>query len=203
MFALQSCKGFSPNTYHIRCCTNRHCDIQYSEKEINDLGYSLPFALEFLTCHELQPSITNSSVQGSTGSPRTSLLGPLLAAGLAAAIALASVLLWRHQRARQRNSMKADELPTEQSVQELEIRHQSSHKRPAGDWPHTERWMDVQAQTDYNNFVTVDSILNGTNDSSKLTVRSMQHFHMLYFQDNMCKPHIPIQNANASSACKL
>lgn len=52
MFLLESCKGFLHNTFHLWCCTQRQCNLQYTEKAIADLGYPMPDALEILTCHE-------------------------------------------------------------------------------------------------------------------------------------------------------
>jgi hypothetical protein len=172
MFALQSCKGFTPNTYHFWCCSKHRCKIEYTEAEFNRLGFTLPFRLEPLSCHELQPSTTDSSGQGSSASPRTKLLAPLLASSFAAAMALASVLLWRHQRASQGHNVNADELRTGKSIQELEMHRRRSKNGPeAVDWPQRDRRMNPLAQTESNNFVTVvSSFSNRTNVPTELTV---------------------------------
>jgi hypothetical protein len=172
MFALQSCQGFSPNTYHMWCCTKRQCNIHYTEQAVQDLGFSLPFAMEFLTCHDMNfiPSPPASSESG-----RTKLLVPLLALGLAAAISLALVLLWRQRNACQGEKMKGDELQKVQSIHEPEMHRQRMQNGQAEvEFSRQKRQMDLQAKTEHNDIVSVGSIPNGKSVPSKLTVRLMQ-----------------------------
>jgi uncharacterized membrane-anchored protein YhcB (DUF1043 family) len=135
MFAVQSCKGFSPNTYHMWCCTKRQCNIHYTEQAVQDLGFSLPFAMEFLTCHELQPSDTKESVGSSNWKSRSRLVIPLVATGLVITFILgvALFLLWRHRRAQRANRMKADEMQMQigKYVQQLEKHREKSRNEQA------------------------------------------------------------------------
>jgi hypothetical protein len=103
MFAVQTCEGFSPQTYHMWCCTARQCNLHYTEEAVQDLGFSLPFSLEFLTCHELQHRSPKSGGKTSTSSQRSGFILPLLAVlafCFLAMIGLALLMLWRKRRAR-------------------------------------------------------------------------------------------------------
>jgi hypothetical protein len=174
MFALKSCKGFSPYTYHVTCCAKHSCDVHYTEQAVQDLGFSLPYAMEFLTCHELQPSTANSRGQASSGSRRTKLLVLLLASGLAAAATLVLVLLWWQLNAFQGRSMRKEEFHKEKSIQELEIQPKSGQNGKAVVvCSHGRRQMDLQAQLDSSNTVS-DSNLNGEDVPDKLMVRAIQ-----------------------------
>jgi hypothetical protein len=175
MFALQSCKGFSPNTYHMWCCTRRQCNIEYTEQAVKDLGFSLPFAMEVLTCHELQPSTGKSTGQRSSGFGRAKLLVLLLASGLATATVLVLVLLGRQLKVCQGNRMIEDGLQKEQSIQVPKIQQERSHNRKAMVvLPHERREIDLQAQAESSITVSVDSIPNGKMVSNKLMVRAVQ-----------------------------
>jgi hypothetical protein len=161
-----------PRTYHMWCCTKRQCNIHYTEQAVQDLGFTLPFAMEYLTCHDIN---TVPSPQASSGSGGTKLLVPLLALGLGTAIALALVLLWRQRNACQGVNTKGDELQKGKSVQEPEIHSERIHNgQPEVEFSHQKRQMDLQAQTESNNITSVGRISNEKSDPSKLTVRLIQ-----------------------------
>lgn len=135
MFVLQSCKGFDKGTFHMWCCTKRQCNIQYTEQAIADLGYPMDAGLEFLTCHELEPSGTEQDVGSSSGSSRSYLVVPLVAAALAVAtlLTVALLVLWRHRRAQHANRMKADEMQMQigKYMQQLEKHREKSRNEQA------------------------------------------------------------------------
>jgi hypothetical protein len=175
MFALQSCKGFSPNTYHFWCCTKRQCNIHYTEEDVKDLGFTLPFAMEYLTCHALK-----SSGQGLSDSNHTKLMVLFLASGLAATATLALVLLWWQSKVCQGNAISTDELHKETSIQEHQVNGNRSQNRQAEVVkPHRSSQMDLQAQTESSIIVSGDRTSHGKNVSSKLMVRSIQSFRSL------------------------
>jgi hypothetical protein len=177
MFALQSCRGFSPNTYHMWCCTKNQCNIHYTEKAVQDLGFTLPFALEHLTCHELQPSTKKSSGQAASASSRTKLLVLLLASGLAAAATLVLVLLWWHIKSGKGNTTDADELQKERSIHEHQmIRESSQNGQEVVESPHRSNQMDLRAQTENVITVSDERLSNGKTFPKKLMVRVIQIF---------------------------
>jgi hypothetical protein len=89
MLALQSCKGSKPNTCQGWCCTKRQCSIQYTVKEIYDLGFSSPLNLKINTSNQLQLSTATSRGQSlRVPSPNKPLL-PVLVSRLAAIRAVA------------------------------------------------------------------------------------------------------------------
>jgi hypothetical protein len=91
------------------CCTARQCNIHYTEQAVQDLGFSLPFSMEFLTCHELQHQSPKSSGQASTISRPKAIMVPLLtllAFALVAATAFLLRILWRLRRDHRDGNMK-------------------------------------------------------------------------------------------------
>lgn len=53
MFVLESCEGFQPG-YIMWCCSMHQCNTVYTENDLLDLGFPIPYNLEYLTCHDRQ-----------------------------------------------------------------------------------------------------------------------------------------------------
>lgn len=56
ILVLQSCKGFTPDIYHMWCCTKNQCNILYTKQAIEDLGYDPMDDLQFLQCFSSEQS---------------------------------------------------------------------------------------------------------------------------------------------------
>ena len=56
MLVFKSCEGFLENTFHMLCCTESSCGIQYSKDALTHLGYhEVASTLGYLTCHDRRP----------------------------------------------------------------------------------------------------------------------------------------------------
>ena len=71
VLALESCKGYIPNTYHMWCCTARQCNILYTQQAIEDLGYDTIDVLEYITC----VGKSAGDIAGETSSPPADHVG--------------------------------------------------------------------------------------------------------------------------------
>jgi hypothetical protein len=186
MFAVQTCEGFSPQTYHMWCCTARQCNIHYTEQAVQDLGLSLPFSLEFLTCHELQHRSPKSSGRPSTSSRRSGLILPLLAVSafcFLAIIGLALGMLWRKRRARR------DENISEVKQQiEMHFMQGGMHRNEQAELAQVRRpskmlQMDLLASSDSWKTVSVEgTVSNGAVPRlvSQVTVRLAEKMPLLF-----------------------
>lgn len=73
VLVLKSCEGYIPNTYHMWCCTQRQCNILYTQQAIEDLGYDTIDDLEYIRCYDkgtgLEAAIVGRPLAVAAGPP--------------------------------------------------------------------------------------------------------------------------------------
>lgn len=126
IFVLESCSGYTPNIYHMWCCTKRQCNILYTQQAIEDLGYDTIDNLEFITCHALEPSEEAGTDGGrATAGVNRDVTVPLIASSVALVtlLSLALFVLWRHRRFQRLNRHKEEEMQMQIGNYEQELEH--------------------------------------------------------------------------------
>jgi hypothetical protein len=102
MLLMKSCKGFLENSFHMLCCNGQKCGKLYTQSAVEDLGYELKRGLEYMTCHDSEPSGTTPAAAAvpnkESNGPRKTVIASVVSVAVLLLIGCASVMVFLVRR---------------------------------------------------------------------------------------------------------